>query len=319
MVSTGVGSGERLAVLCGPTATGKTAVAVALAERMAAEIVCADSRTIYRAMDIGTAKASADQRRRVPHHLLDIADPALPLTVADYQHRARRAIAGIRARGRLPLIVGGTGLYIRAVVDDLTIPEVAPDHEMRARLAGEARAFGPAHLHARLAAVDPAAAARIHPGNTRRVIRALEVTLLTGRPISSQQRAGSAGPVAIVGLTMDRAALYRRIEARADAQIAAGLVDEVRALLTGGVPVDAPAMQGLGYKEIAGWLAGACGFDEAVERLKRNTRRYAKRQLTWFRRDPRIVWVDVGEADAATLAERVHAIMDAKFEALRRG
>jgi tRNA dimethylallyltransferase len=266
-----------------------------------------------------TAKPSPEQRRRVPHHLLDVADPALPFTVANYQRHARQAITSIRARGRIPLIVGGTGLYIRAVVDDLAIPEVAPDPDVRARLTDETRTFGPAHLHARLAAVDPAAAVRIHPSNTRRVIRALEVTLLTGRPISAQQRAGSAGPVAIVGLTMDRAALYRRIEARVDMQVAAGLVEEVRELLARGIPHDPPALQALGYKEIAGWLAGDRGFEEAVARLKRNTRRYAKRQLTWFRRDPRIVWVVVGEEDAETLAERVHAIMDAEFEALRRG
>lgn len=303
-----------LAVLCGPTAVGKTEVAIPLAERLGAEIVCADSRTVYRRMDIGTAKPPVALRRRVPHHLIDIIEPDEPFTLADYQRLATRAIAEIRARGRLPLLVGGTGLYIRAIADQLVIPPVPPDQSLRARLEAEEREHGPGHLYARLAALDPPAARRIHPRNLRRVIRALEVTMLSGTPISQQQGRGSpSGPLAVVGLTMERGALYRRIDARVDAQLAAGLVDEVRGLLASGVPAHAPAMQGLGYREIAGWLAGAYELDEAVRRLKRNTRRYAKRQLTWFRRDPRIVWVPTTGADADSVAARVHAIMDAKF------
>ncbi|MDR7545291.1 MAG: tRNA (adenosine(37)-N6)-dimethylallyltransferase MiaA [Armatimonadota bacterium] len=303
-----------LAVLCGPTAVGKTEVAIPLAERLGAEIVCADSRTVYRRMDIGTAKPPVALRRRVPHHLIDIIEPDEPFTLADYQRLATRAIAEIRARGRLPLLVGGTGLYIRAIADQLVIPPVPPDQSLRARLEAEEREHGPGHLYARLAALDPLAARRIHPRNLRRVIRALEVTMLSGTPISQQQGRGSpSGPLAVVGLTMERGALYRRIDARVDAQLAAGLVDEVRGLLASGVPAHAPAMQGLGYREIAGWLAGAYELDEAVRRLKRNTRRYAKRQLTWFRRDPRIVWVPTTGADADSVAARVHAIMDAKF------
>jgi len=319
------GRGDRLAVLCGPTAVGKTAVAVVLARRLNAEIICADSRTVYRGLDVGTAKPDAALRAAVPHHLLDVVEPTEPFTVADFQRLARRAIEVIRARGRLPLLVGGTGLYVRAVVDDLMFPEVAPDAQFRAMLEDEARDRGPVHLHRRLAQVDSVAAERIHPQNVRRVIRALEVAAVAGRPISAQQRGGGLTPAAVmVGLTMDRAALYRRIDQRVEAQIAAGLVNETRALLARGVAWSAPAMQSLGYKEIGGWLQGTHDYAEAVRRLKRNTRHHAKRQLTWFGRDPRVRWLDAseflaGDQDATTpdgfeaLAARVHAMMETEF------
>ena len=319
------GRGDRLAVLCGPTAVGKTVVAVVLARRLNAEIICADSRTVYRGLDVGTAKPDAALRAAVPHHLLDVVEPTEPFTVADFQRLARRAIEVIRARGRLPLLVGGTGLYVRAVVDDLMFPEVAPDAQFRAMLEDEARDRGPVHLHRRLAQVDSVAAERIHPQNVRRVIRALEVAAVAGRPISAQQRGGGLTPAAVmVGLTMDRAALYRRIDQRVEAQIAAGLVNETRALLARGVAWSAPAMQSLGYKEIGGWLQGTHDYAEAVRRLKRNTRHHAKRQLTWFGRDPRVRWLDAseflaGDQDATTpdgfeaLAARVHAMMETEF------
>lgn len=297
-------------VLCGPTATGKTALAVDLAEHLGAEIICADSRTVYRGMDIGTAKPDAALRARVRHHLLDVAGPADTFTVADFQRLARQALREIRSRARGALIVGGTGLYIRAVVDDLALPRVPPDRTLRARLEAEERAAGPGALHRRLAALDPAAAARIHPANVRRLIRALEVIEATGRPLSEQQRRGAEGMRAVmVGLVADRAELYRRIDARVDAQLAAGLADETRRLLAEGVPLAAPGMQALGYKEIAGWLRGAYGYEEAVRLLKRNTRRYAKRQLTWFRRDPRVQWVDVTGLTPDALLARARAMM----------
>lgn len=317
MVSAGVVRTERLAVLCGPTAVGKTGLAVILARRLGAEIVCADSRTVYRGLDIGTAKPDASQRAQVSHHLLDVVDPAEPFTVADFQRRAREAIEGIRSRNRLPLLVGGTGLYIRALVDDLAIPNVAPDDRLRAALEVEARRRGPAYLHGRLALLDPIAAGHIHPHNVRRVIRALEVATVAGRPISALQRQGAPpATVAMVGVTMERSLLYRRIDARVDAQLAAGLVDETRALLARDVPVAAPAMQSLGYKEIGGWLRGEYDYAEAVRRLKRNTRRYAKRQLTWFGRDSRIRWLDA-TVDQETLAARAHAMMEADFSSHR--
>jgi tRNA dimethylallyltransferase len=314
MVLERVETASRLAVLCGPTSVGKTALAVRLAERLNAEVISADSRAIYRGMDIGTAKPSEEQRRQVPHHLIDVADPGETFTLADYQRLAQRAIVAVRRRGRLPLICGGTGLYVRAVVDNLAIPPVAPNRALRLELEAEAQAHGPDHLHARLAARDPVAAASIHPRNVRRVVRALEVAITTGQPVSAlQQRGGPAIPVAMVGLMMNRPALYAQIDARVEAQLAAGLVEEVTALLVRGIPADAPGMQALGYKEITGWLRGETGFDEAVRRLKHNTRQYARRQMTWFRRDPRITWIDIGSLDPGALLERVHAIMDAEF------
>jgi len=309
MVSPELGP-EPIGVLCGPTAVGKTSLAVALAEHLRGEIICADSRTIYRGMDIGTAKPSAELRARVPHHVLDIADPEDTFTVADFQRVARRAIQDIRSRGRLPLLVGGTGLYIRAVVDDLSIPRVPPDRALRDRLMTEEGAAGTGALHRRLTTLDPAAASRIHPANLRRVIRALEVIETTGRPISEQQQRGRRSLRAtMIGLVGERAELYRRIDARVDEQLAAGLADETRRLLTLGIPAAAPSLQTLGYKELAGWLQGAYGYEEAVRLLKRNTRRYAKRQLTWFRRDPRIQWIDITDLTEAALVARARAMM----------
>jgi tRNA dimethylallyltransferase len=315
VVPPGVEAGP-LAVLCGPTAVGKSEIAVPLAERLGAEIVSADSRTVYRGMDIGTAKPPVALRARVRHHLIDVADPGEVFTVAKFQHLARAAIDEIRSRGRLPLIVGGTGLYIRAITDDMAFPPVPPDRHLRARLEHEARAEGPAALHARLAALDPVAAAAIHPHNVRRVIRALEVVLHTGAPRPAATPRGGAA-VVMVGLAMERAALYRRIAARVQEELAAGLVDETRRLLALGVPLDRPSMQGLGYKEIAGWLRGAYGYEEAVRILVRNTCRYAKRQLSWFRREPRVRWVDVTGATADEVVGRVHGIMGRELRALK--
>ncbi|MDR7506015.1 MAG: tRNA (adenosine(37)-N6)-dimethylallyltransferase MiaA [Armatimonadota bacterium] len=295
-------------VLCGPTAVGKTAAAVELALRIGGEIVCADSRTLYRGMDIGTAKPTPEQRRRVPHHLLDVADPDQTVTLATYRVLAAAALEAIRSRGRVPLLVGGTGLYIRAVVDGFTIPPVPPDPDLRARLEDDERRQ-PGILHARLREVDPVAAARIHPRNVRRLVRALEVYAHTGRPISELQRADPVGAAVQIGLTMDRAALYRRIEARVREQLERGLVDEVRVLLERGYDPRLPAMQGLGYKEIAAYLRGECTLAEAVARLVRNTRRYARRQWIWFRRDPRIRWLDVDELTPAQVAEAVAAML----------
>ncbi len=283
-----------LVVICGPTAVGKTAASIVVAQHLGAEIVAADSRTIYRSMDIGTAKPSVGQRRAVPHHLIDIADPTEIVTLAMYRRQTLAAIAAIRGRGRLPLLVGGTGLYLRAVVDGFRIPEVPPDQRLRTRLEDDERR-APGSLHARLREVDPLAASRIHPRNVRRLVRALEVYEHTNTPISTlQQRADPLGQILMIGLTMARAPLYAQIDKRVDEQLAAGLVEEVRGLLAKGYARTLPAMQGLGYKEIVAYLDGAVTLDEAVRQLKRNTRRFAKRQYTWFRRDDRIQWIEVG-------------------------
>ncbi len=319
MVPAGVDALDRLAVLCGPTAVGKTAVSVALAERLDAEVIAADSRTVYRGADIGTAKPTPDDRRRVRHHLLDVVDPKEAFTLADYQRLAYQALVEIRGRGRLPLLVGGAGLYIRAVVDGFSLPPVPPDHALRAGLEADERVHGPGHLHARLAALDPVAASRLHPRNLRRIIRALEVVLRTGRPISEQQRQDGVRPGALsmVGLTMERGVLYRRIDARVEAQMACGLEEETRRLLEQGVPLTSSLMRSLGYREMAARLAGACDTAHAVRLLKRNTRRYAKRQLTWFGRDARIQWVDSTGLPPWHLAERVHGIMISTLRAGR--
>lgn len=285
-----------LVVICGPTATGKTETGILVARELGGEVVSADSMMVYRGMDIGTAKPTREERQGVPHHLIDIVDPDAAFSVALYQELAEKRIADIHARGRLPLLVGGTGLYIRAVVDRYRFV-AAPDPALRRRLAEEARAAGPDALHARLAAVDPVAAARIHPHNVRRVIRALEVYYRTGEPISRFQDldgyTAAKYRLWMFGLTMEREQLYRRIEERVDRMIEAGLVEEVRRLLERGYSRGLTSMQALGYKEIAAYLQGEVTLEEAVRLIKRNTRRFAKRQLTWFRRDPRIKWLDV--------------------------
>ena len=316
------GEGRRepsLLVICGPTATGKTAVAAALAAEVGGEIVAADSRTIYRGMDIGTAKPPPHLRAAVPHHLLDVADPTEVFTVAQYQRLAVAAITDILRRGRLPLLVGGTGLYIRAVVDGLQIPRVPPDWAFRRRAEAEEQAV-PGALYARLQQLDPLAAQRIHPRNLRRIIRALEVIAATGRPISEQQRA-QPGPwrVLVVGLWMPRPILYRRIDRRVDEQLAQGLVAEVEGLLARGVPPEAPAMQGLGYKEIVPYLQGRSSLAAAVAALKRNTRRFARRQESWFRRDPRIRWIDVGDAAPQAVAAAIRAMLAVNGTSARQG
>lgn len=300
-----------LLVVCGPTCTGKTAAAVDLAERIGGEIVAADSRTVYRFMDIGTAKPTAEQQARVRHHLLDVADPGEVFTVARYRRLAKAVIADIQNRGRRSVLVGGTGLYIRAVVDDLRIPEVPPRWDLRASLEAAERAQ-PGLLHGRLTTIDPETAARIHPRNVRRLVRAIEVFESTGQPISALQRRGpesSTGAIR-VGLTMDRRALYQAIDARVDAQVADGLVSEVRGLLERNYARSLPSMQGLGYKEIVEFLDGNTTLEQATATLKRNTRRYAKRQLTWFRADPRIRWIDVTEKTSIEVAGEVGAMLE---------
>lgn len=307
---------RRLVVIAGPTAAGKTQIAIAVARRLDAEVVCADSRTVYRGFDIGTAKPTLAERALVPHHLLDVADPRDPFTLADYQRLAREAIDGIHDRGRTAVLTGGTGLYIRAVIDQVAVPAAAPDWDLRERLAGEERTGGPGTLHRRLREVDAAAAERIHPHNVRRVIRALEVWEVTGRTMSALQgqvrdgrwapsHEGGGGSARMIALTLDRERLYDRIDRRIDAQLAAGLLDEVRLLLAAGYDRALPSMRGLGYKEIAAYLAGEMSLDAAVAQLRRNTRRYAKRQFTWFRADPRYRWIDVDDEPAERMASRI--------------
>ena len=287
-----------LLVVTGPTATGKTAVGIELALRLNGEVISADSMLVYRRMDIGTAKPSLGERRGVPHHLIDIVNPDEQFSVAEFQVLAQEKIKEVAGRGKLPLFVGGTGLYIRAVTEEYQFKEMDPDSEIRKRLVEEAGAKGSGHLHERLRRVDPDAAARLHPNDLRRVVRALEVYQKTGRPISSSW-GRPVGPShydqIMIGITADRGDLYRRIELRVDRMMEAGLVEEVRNLLRMGYTRDLHSMQSLGYREIAAYLEGEVDLPRAVELIKMNTRRFAKRQLTWFRRDPRINWVTLGK------------------------
>lgn len=285
-----------LVVITGPTATGKSEVAVLVAGAVGGEVVSADSMLVYRKMNIGTAKPTVEQMRGIPHHLINIIEPDQEYSVAIYQKQARGVIADILDRNRLPILVGGTGLYIRSVIDPYDFTGVCRNASLRSKLLKEAQQNGPEFLYHRLSEVDRQSAAKLHSRDVRRVIRALEVYYLTGKPLSSYHKVEAAAPiynVANFGLTMVRETLYRLIEQRVEAMIAAGLVEEVRQLLDAGYGPGLTSMQGLGYKEIIPYLRGEVSLAEAVTLLKRNTRRFAKRQLTWFRRDQRIKWLPV--------------------------
>ncbi len=249
-------------------------------------------------MDIGTAKPSIEERRRVPHHVIDVVDPDEPYSLALYQRQALAAIERIRSRGKIPLLVGGAGLYVSAVCDGLALPDVPPDPAFRERLEEKARDLGWQALQQDLADVDPVSAARIDPKNVRRVIRALEVYQATGRPFSTWQTPAADWPVRCtpVGLRLERAALYTRIDARIDAWIAGGFVDEVGGLLARGYSPTLPSMSGLGYREIARVIGGELELGEAVAQFKQATHQYAKRQMTWFGTRPAIQWLDAASA-----------------------
>lgn len=290
-----------LIAIVGPTATGKTAIGVELALKLNGEVVSADSMLVYKHMDIGTAKPTLEEQQGVIHHLIDVISPDEEYNVAKYQKDAEEAIRAIHNKGKLPIIVGGTGLYIRSIIDEYNFESPGEDASLRLDLQNRANEKGTIWLYQQLVKVDPVAAANIHPNNVRRVIRALEVYKLTGKPFSSMQQASYQSnakyQVFIIGLTMPREILYRRIELRVDKMLGAGLVKEVKNLLAMGLKRTTTAMQGLGYKEIAAYLTGEITLDMATELLKRDTRRFAKRQLTWFGRDPRIHWLDMHNYD----------------------
>lgn len=298
-----------LAVILGPTAVGKTEIAIQLAERLDGEIVSADSRLFYRGMDIGTAKPTREEQAHVPHHLIDVADPDETWSLAVFQRAAREAIADIHARGRLALLVGGTGQYVRAVTQGWTPPAVRPDERLRSVLDALAASRGPLWLHDRLAMVDPEAAAKIDPRNVRRTVRAWEVILLTGRRFSEQVSQGaSLYRLCQIGLTRPRSELYARVDARIDAMFAAGLLDEVRELLGKGYTPDMPSMSGIGYRECATVLRGEMGLDEAKVQMKRLTRVFIRRQANWFKEtDPAIRWFQPGRDMLDVMAGFVRA------------
>jgi len=296
-----------LVVIVGPTAVGKSRLALEIAARFHGEIVSADSRQVYRFMDIGTAKPSQEEQARVPHHLIDVVDPDEAFTVACYRDLATKAIADITSRGKLPLLVGGTGLYVRTMTEGLSIPAVAPDPDFRRIMEARAAEEGADVLHRELAAVDPPAAAKIDPRNVRRVIRALEVMHVVGKPISSFGREdASAYRMLFIGLTLERRALYQRIDQRVDRMMEMGFLEEVEGLAAQGYRWDMPSMSGLGYQQLGEHLRGETDLASAVQKSKYQTHRFARQQYTWFRlQDPRIVWRDAVE-DLPRLLERVN-------------
>ena len=289
-----------LVVLVGPTAVGKSQVAILLAKALGTAVLTADSRQVYRDMDIGTDKPKLSERQGVPHRLIDLVQPDHPFNVGMYRRYALAEIDRLHCRGLVPLLVGGTGLYIRALLRGLWEGPPA-DWSFRARLLDEARLKGATHLHDTLALIDPELADRLHPHDLVKIIRALEVHHLLGRPLSDLHRAHafSEAPFSplLIGLTREREALYRRIEARVDEQLAKGLVQETQQLLAKGYGRHLGSMKGLGYRQMAGYLAGDYEYEEAIQRLKRDTRRFAKRQMTWFRKEPDIIWLTISESE----------------------
>lgn len=303
-----------LVVIVGPTAVGKSRIAIEVAKRFETEILTADSRQVYRGMDVGTDKPPAATRQGIPHQLIDLVDPDEPFNAGLFRRYAATAIERLYQHRRLPLVVGGTGLYVRTLLQGLC--EAPPgDPIVRAQLREEAREQGHERLYARLAAADPVTAAKLHPRDTSKIIRALEVYELSGLPMSEfQARHGFAErPFSslVIGLNRDRDQLYRRIEERIDWQLANGLIDETKRLLDRGSRRDGAAMKGLGYRQVAAYLAGECDRAEMVRQFKRDTRRFAKRQMTWFRREPGITWFTVEEGEPVEqTVDRVTRLID---------
>ncbi|MDI3540906.1 MAG: tRNA dimethylallyltransferase [Thermosediminibacterales bacterium] len=288
-----------LLVIVGPTAVGKTKHAIEVAKMLDSEIISADSMQIYKYMDIGTAKPTPEERQRIPHHMIDIVEPDEEFSVADYKELAEEKIKSIFEKGKIPLLVGGTGLYVKAVIDNYFFSDASIDKEYRETLKQIALEKGGDYLHDILNKKDPAAASRIHPNDIKRIIRALEVYYQTGKPISyfekETQKGSTPYNLSYFGLTMSRERLYNLINQRVDDMIAKGLVDEVKGLLERGYNKELNALKGLGYKQIIGYLEGGYNLEKAIEILKRDTRRFAKRQFTWFKRDKRIKWINVEE------------------------
>ncbi len=300
-------TGKPLIVILGPTAVGKTGLALALAEVIGGEIIGADSRQVYRWMDIGTAKPTSEEQARVPHHLIDVVNPHENLSVAEYQKQAYGAIEASQARGHVPLLVGGTGQYISAVVEGWSIPQVAPNARLREELEAFATEHGSQALHARLAELDAAAAAKIDHQNIRRVVRALEVSMETGTPISVLQRKSPPGyRILQYGLTLPREALYGRADRRVDEMMAQGFLDEVRDLLARGYDRHLPSMSGLGYAQLAAHLLAGTALDAAIAATKHATHDFIRRQYTWFRKmDAALHWWEIDQTPHDAIIQSV--------------
>jgi tRNA dimethylallyltransferase len=298
----------KIIVLCGPTAVGKTAAAIRLALNFNAHIINADSMQVYRYMDIGTAKPTREEQQQVFHHLIDVADPDEPFDAARYARRARPIIANLLEKHITPLVAGGTGLYIKALVYGLF--EAAPsDERIRFRLKQELEALGVDAMYARLQTMDPQTAARLHPNDVHRVLRAVEVYEASGKPISAyqQEHRFSDQPYRVlkIGMHMDRELLYERIDARVEEMIKAGLPGEVQKLMALGYGRDLKPMQSIGYRHMIDFLGGRISWEEAIRTLKQDTRRYAKRQMTWFNKDPDILWKNPNDIEDMICASRL--------------
>lgn len=310
----------RIGVIVGPTACGKTASSIAVAKKMDAEIISADSIQVYRGLDIGSAKPTREEMQGIAHHMIDVVDASdAAFSVGKYLEGASACIDDIAARGKFPLVVGGTGLYIHALTSRLNFTQVSADEELRAALNQKERE-DPGSLYRELQVVDPESADRLHPNDIKRIVRALEVYRISGRTITSfgndfvsqQQQEGPYDAV-MIGLTMDRQLLYQRIEQRVDLMMQAGLLEETERLYRAGYDPAVPALQGLGYKQLLKYLQGEYTLDEAVQAIKTETRHFAKRQFTWFKRDQRIQWLDVTEfEDLNALCDEMIAILSRK-------
>ena len=297
-----------LIIICGPTATGKSDLALAVAEKFDGEIINADSMQLYKGMDIGTAKLTEAERRGIPHHLLDILSVSQDASVAAYQELARSAIEGIQGRNKAAIVVGGTGLYIKSIIDEMNFPETDP--ELRAKLESEAELLGAAELYSRLRLLDPEAAAAIEPANTRRIIRALEVIEVTGKPYSANLPSDTSlrFPDALhIGLTMERTSLAPRIEARVHRMFEQGLVGEVERLINEGLLEGTTAQRAIGYAQVISLINGQMSKEQAIEETIVATRQYVRRQETWFKRDLRIQWIGEGEPRLPFIEERINS------------
>lgn len=306
-----------LLVIVGPTASGKSRLAVRMAKRLSGEVISADSMQLYRGMDIATAKPSEAEKEGVPHHLLDVLDPEQSCSVVDYLAMARPVIADVARRGRLPVVAGGTGLYLSALLDNLQFPDIPQDEPLRAQLRCLARSKGSRAVYGMLCALDPASAAALHHHNTGRVIRALEVYIASGIGIAEYARRSRGVPspydACVIGLCFaDRSALYARIDRRVEEMLSAGLAEEARAMLAR--PLSRTASQAIGYKELRPYLEGKCALAEAAAQLKQDTRNYAKRQMTWFGRDERVQWLHPDEMDGEQLLEAALRLYARHFE-----
>jgi len=301
-------------VILGPTAVGKTEVALNLLTKIRGEIISADSRQIYREMNIGTGKPSLRIRKEFPHHLVDVISPAQIFNAAEFRRQAEEIIEKLQKEDKLPLIVGGTALYIKALIDGLFVGPGA-DWNLRAKLKQEAQKRGKEVLYEKLKKVDPETASWVHPNDQRRIIRALEVYYLSGRKISSFQKdsPSSLSPILIIGLRRRRESLYKLIDERVDKMIKEGLIKEVETLLRKGYDENLPSMQGLGYREILGYLKGRYSKEEAIRLVKRNTRRFSKRQLNWFKKDKRIIWLDMENYSTDEAGDKIMEILREKF------